>query len=144
MLLFAANVSKIIFWRMVRFHWENGGLISLSISAPLTDTQNYMYLCICSVIFCHVTVGCTTIPLLKNGLFSLMFALKSEQGCCVLLYYRFWQAFVQAQHSPLFSPFPINGHKMVQSRDSTPLENIYKGKAKQHARHLLTTKLAGS
>ena len=73
-----------------------------------------------------------------------MFASKSEQECCVLLYYWFWQASIQAQHSPPFSLFPINGYKMVQSRDSTSLENIYKGKAKQHDRDLLTTKLAGS
>lgn len=52
--------------------------------------------------------------------------------------------FRPSTHSPLFSPFPINGHKMVQSGDSTLLENIYKGKAKQHARCLLTTKLTGS
>lgn len=71
---------------------------------------------------------------MRNGLFGLMLALKSEQGCCVLLYYLFWQAFVQAQHSLLFPLLPINGHKMVQSRDSAPLENIYKGKTKQHAR----------
>lgn len=51
---------------------------------------------------------------------------------CVAGYW-FWQAFVQAQHSLLFPLLPINGHKMIQSRDSAPLENIYKGKTKQHA-----------
>lgn len=51
------NVSKIIFWYMVRFHWENGSQISVSVLAP---SHTIIGTC---VYVCHfLSYSCQTAP----------------------------------------------------------------------------------
>lgn len=72
----------------------------------------------------------------------MMFSFKSEQRCCELLYCCYWQTDIQLHHLSTFSSLTVNDHKMVQSIVNTPLENIDKGKAKQHAVTFLNSQIS--